>query len=680
MGMGNTLERVVSNWRFSKKFGFLGLIAFSTTGLLTYNKVSGDLEQIQFVKQEIQGSAYMQPLEKALLAAQQHRGLSSSLLTANNTLPEQQMAEKREQFKHALSALSDLAKQHNHSLATQQQIDQINTEWSSILSSLNQDTPAERFKRHSALLGKLLALGDDIAANSGLALDPEMVSYYLIDSVWMKGLPLMENLGKARHTGTTILRNDQANPQDQFDLISNFGAAMSHINAIEVNIGRVASANPAFTQRIASKLDTLKTDLNKAQQAIIAHVLPSGHPELAHPPMRAEDYFNLITQITNDNASLIDACHEEYDRVLNAREDTLQKQMWTTLFETLATALLFFGFTWVMYRSIQGTIHTLQEASSEYAKGDFHRKIETQGKDELASLATSFNHVSYSLRTLIDNVTHQTKTVADSAEQLFSATSHLNSAVNKQNEATSSAAASIEEMAATVNNISSCSNDALEISKQSGLKAKEGENAVTSAANEMTLIAQSTQEVANMISSLNTRFTDISGILSAIQDISGQTNLLALNAAIEAARAGENGRGFAVVADEVRTLAERTAGSTVEISQVLSQIEGDLTTISAKVSNWKHEADQGVNTAIKAAAEIQQLGKDSTRVMEEVLGIGHVIEEHALASDHITQDIAQIARMSEDNAEIARQLSGAAHTLRQTSRSLLNGMSKFRTS
>jgi methyl-accepting chemotaxis protein len=167
---------------------------------------------------------------------------------------------------------------------------------------------------------------------------------------------------------------------------------------------------------------------------------------------------------------------------------------------------------------------------------------------------------------------------------------------------------------------------------------------------------ESTNRVKVTLAALEGAVQKITDMGSLIAGIASQTNLLALNATIEAARAGEAGRGFAVVASEVKALAAQTSNATSEIAGQLAAVRAAKSDVANVVGQVVGVIDEitSVSATIAAATEEQSVTTDD---------INFNIEETATDSRTVSDILKDVTNKSIDTTERAQELSVIATRL-----------------
>ena len=169
-----------------------------------------------------------------------------------------------------------------------------------------------------------------------------------------------------------------------------------------------------------------------------------------------------------------------------------------------------------------------------------------------------------------------------------------------------------------------------------------------------------------------TKASNINNIVNTITKVADQTNMLSLNAAIEAEKAGEYGTGFAVVAREIRRLADQTAVATLDIENMVREMQGAVSTGVMEMDKFskevKYSVDNVGNIGEKLASIIEQVQTLTPRFQQ----VSNSVGGQSQGAVQISEAMAQLSESSEDTivalAEVNKSLgdmSDTAQTLHQ---------------
>ncbi|TCR65023.1 methyl-accepting chemotaxis protein [Bosea sp. BK604] len=275
------------------------------------------------------------------------------------------------------------------------------------------------------------------------------------------------------------------------------------------------------------------------------------------------------------------------------------------------------------------------EALQAVAAGDLTSRIETGYRGRFANLKDAINET-------VDRLSATVRTIQVTASDVGLAAREINLGADDLSKRTEEQASSLEETAATTEELAASVKASAQASKQASTISGEAMRA----AEQGGAIAGQAVEAMARIESASKKISDI---IRVIDDIAFQTNLLALNAAVEAARAGDAGKGFAVVASEVRTLAQRSGEAAKDIS--------------ALISSSNAEVNEGVTLVRQAGAALTEILQASQKVAATIADISTASGEQANGIDEMSQAVAHLDEMTQQNAALAEQSAASAASL-----------------
>ncbi|TAK91460.1 MAG: methyl-accepting chemotaxis protein [Burkholderiaceae bacterium] len=670
------LKSFTTQFRFSTKFAMAGAAVVVLVGWLGFMVFSNYHDRIRVVQDELSGTEYILPMRDAIYALQRYRDLSAALQSEDQEKLKAQQAlvdKSRQEFEQAWGQVQEISAKHKGRYLGEALPEAINKTWKELKAGYDKDAAYPRFLKHSTLIDKLFEANSTIAEKSGLVLDQQAQSYYVINSMLNNMLPATEHLSRVRGLGAKILATSIPDSISVGRIMEGYGAGLQLSETAQSMWQRTWNYDTAKANQGKELLDKVLPQVQEVGKEVRNRII--GSYSGADP----KAYFDLATLPLVSISQLIDMGHKNLVESLQQRQTVAKRSERLMLAAILMIIIPVALFFWAINMAILTSVGNVQEIAMAYAKGDYRENATVHGKDELADIAVSMNQIGSSMRSLVQNISHEAQEVTAFSLQLSSASSHLAQSVGEQNDATNSMAAVTEQISASLISIAEHTRDALALTREAGRLSAEGQEAVLSTASEISSISQATQEVATLMNSLTARSADIAEILRTIQDISNQTNLLSLNAAIEAARAGESGKGFAVVADEVRRLAERAHESTAQIGSVLTQIERDTQSVSERVNGWEKQSAESVTVANRAATLIDQIGSGSEQVVREVEQVTHALDEHTTASRKINENVEKVATMSELNVSIVDQIAQSNKVLTTMAQRLQTLVSQFHT-
>jgi len=301
-----------------------------------------------------------------------------------------------------------------------------------------------------------------------------------------------------------------------------------------------------------------------------------------------------------------------------------------------------------------------------------------------ANRANETTFLFQAMEAMIDSLNALIGQVKRTSTQLMSTAAEISDNSSTQESTAKDFGAFTNEIAAAVKEISSTSQDLYrtmsnvsEAAHSTTSMADAGRSELAGMESTMQNLTQATTSISSKLTIITEKAGNINSVVTTIAKVADQTNLLSLNASIEAEKAGEYGLGFAVVAREIRRLADQTALATLDIEQMVKEMQSSVTAGVMEMDKFTEEVRSGVSEVAQISEHLEKIIQQVQKLTPRYEAIKEGMQSQSQGAQQINDAMVNLTEAADRTAHSAHKFQTATEALRESIDSLRKEISRF---
>jgi methyl-accepting chemotaxis protein len=322
------------------------------------------------------------------------------------------------------------------------------------------------------------------------------------------------------------------------------------------------------------------------------------------------------------------------------------------------------------------SVQTANEIASKDLSGDL--SVYEKRGDEFGIMIQSLSKMIEILREQIQKILEGVNVIASSTSQILASTTQIATGSAETAAAISETTTTVEEVRQAAQLSSQKAKSLSDSAQQVVQVSQSGQKAVNETIVGMNRIREQMEIIAQTVERLSDQTQSIGGIIASVTDVADQSNLLAVNAAIEAAKAGEQGKGFAVVAQEIRNLAEQSKQSTIQVRNILNDVQKATNAAVLATEQGNKAVEAGVKQSLQAGEAIRILTDSSAEAAQVSTQIVASSQQQLVGMDQIGIAMHNINQAGTETSASMTQAEDSLKNLRELGQKLKELVEQFK--